>query len=194
MFQSKPIKLPYKKRSKLYLWWLESTISDWYYAFTWKLFGKPWQDIKKMYDWYVNVFNNDFDFDGHSLFAIIEYKLKRLEKCLINGHAHQDTKDMKALKLAIRLAGRLKEDKYDEVGYDRHVKKWGEAKRWFELSEINKDLKTWKASRPNVKTPEDEKQCSDDLRAFYEESYARAKKEEKYFYNILHKHLRNLWD
>lgn len=193
MFQSKPIK-EFKPSSKLYLWWLDTTVSEYYYAFTWKFFGKPWQDIKKMYGWYVNVFNNDFDFDGCSLFQIMEYKLQRLEKCLLKGMAHQSTKDMKALKLAIKLAGRLKDDKYDEVAYDRHVKKWGESKRWFEPCELNKDLSVWKSSRSNVKTPEDEKQCSDDLRAFYEASYARCKKEERYFYNILHTFLRNLWD
>src|ERR1700678_2782740 len=108
MFQSKRVKdLKEKESSKLYLWWIDTKISKVYYDFMWKFIQKPIFQIKRLYQWQTNVFKHDYDFDGHCLFAIIEYKLKRLEAVLKDGHVVQESVDMKALRLAIKLAGRL---------------------------------------------------------------------------------------
>ena len=108
MFQSKALKdFGDEKSSRLYLWWIETPMCNWWHSFTW-FFEKPYLQLKKLVGWQINVFRYDYDFDGYCLFAIIEYKLKRLQKCLFNGHAIQEDRNMKALRLAIKLAGRLK--------------------------------------------------------------------------------------
>ena len=109
-FQSKALKdYASKKRSKLYSWWIETPVADRYYDFVHKFITNPIYQIRRLYQWYWAVFHFDYDFDFHGMFRIIEYKLKRIEHCLYNGHAIQDPKDLKAIKLAIKLAGRLKD-------------------------------------------------------------------------------------
>jgi len=195
MIDSKALKdFPETKRSKLYGWWIESKLGDWYYEYTWKFFGRPISRIKKLYGWYVNVFKNDYDFDGHCLFAIIEYKLKRIEKVLIKGHAIQEAKDMKALKLAIKLAGRLKEDKYEIKAYDRIDQKYGELKTWFTDCTDRPGYSTWNSSRPKANTTEEKEELWTYTKLQYELAEAKSKKEELKLYNILHKYLRHWWD
>jgi hypothetical protein len=190
MFQSKALKeWPGQKKSKIYDWWIDTTMSKWYYDFMHKFIENPFFQLKRLCQWYLNVFRYDYDFDGHSLFGIIEYKLKRLEKCLINGHAFQEPIDMKALSLAIKLAGRLKDDKYEEVGYNRIDKIWGEINLNWDAPE-GVSL----ASRPNVKTDEDKEQERAYSMIQYRASEYRMKREERWLYAILHKYLRNLWD
>ena len=195
MFRSKALKdFSNDKRSKLYLWWIQTPVADKYYEFTWKFFSQPISRIKKLYGWYKNVFHNDFDFDGHCLFAIIEYKLKRVQKCLEKGHAIQEDQDMKALQLAIKLAGRLKDDSYDEPFWNRHDRKWGESKNWFEDCNDGSGNSYWRSSRPNANTEEEKAaERADHLTHCYAAD-AKRNREEKWLYGILNKYLRRWWD
>jgi hypothetical protein len=198
MLRSKSLKESEKKKSwyhdsKFYGWWIETDLSDWVHDFNWKFIRNPIYQIKRLYQWYVNVFRFDYDFDGHCLFAIIEYKLKRIEKVLLNGHAIQEPQDMKALKLAIKLAGRLKDDNYDMVSYDRLKKKWGKSKTWFGEPDKN-GSREFRSRYEKVKTKEDEDQCRKDRFVLYKAADAKTKREEKWLYSILHKYLRVWWD
>jgi hypothetical protein len=195
MFRSKALKdLECEKRSKIYDWWIQTAVSGWYYDFEYKFIKNPIFQVKRLYQWYKNVFQYDFDFDGHCLFAIIEYKLKRIERVLFNGHAVQEVKDLKALKLAIKLAGRLKEDKYEDRGHDRIEKKWGELKTWFEPCNDGTTNSYWRSSRPKANTEEEKEQEIADRRAQYVAADYKMKREERWLYDILHKYLRFWWD
>jgi hypothetical protein len=186
MLDIKAIKVSDSRPSKLYLWWIDTKFSKWYYDFTWKFIQNPIFQIKRLWDWYWAVFRYDYDFDGHCLFRIIEYKLKRLEKVLLNGLAVQDPKDMKALKLAIKLAGRLKEDNYEIAFHDRHDKKWGKR--------VRGRGNTWTSDRPKANTPKKKEQEKKEYWDMIHAAEAQKKREEKIFYGILLKYLRNLWD
>jgi hypothetical protein len=195
MFDSKALKdFPEKKSSKLYLWWIDSAIGEWYYEFTHKYVTNPIFQIKRLYQWYKNVFRNDYDFDFHCMFAIIEYKLKRIQKCLENGHAIQEDQDMHALALAIKLAGRLKDDKYEERSYDRMDKKWGEMKTWTTPCNDRSGCSEWHSSRPNANTDEEKAQEMAYRREQYRLSEYRKKREERWMYAILQRHGRSWWD
>jgi len=194
MFRTKAIKNFQKTRFEIYLWWIQSPISDKIHDLVWTFYSKPVQMIKKIYGWYTNVFKTDYDFDCHCLFAIIEYKLKRVEKCLLNGNSVQEGEDLKALKLAIKLAGRLKDDKYEEKFYVRHDRKWGELKTWFEPVNDGSGNSYWRSSRPNAVTNEQKEEEKSDRRTMYGASENQTKREERWLYAILHKYLRNWWD
>jgi hypothetical protein len=185
---------PDKKYSKPYEWWIQSKFVDWIYDFKWKWFGKPIFQIKRLYQWHMNVFRFDYDFDFHCMFAIIEYKLKRIEKCLIDGNAFQDPKDIKAIKLAIKLADRLKDDNYPEAFYKRHDRKWGKMKTWFTPCNDGTGCSTWNHSRPKANTPKLKEQESKEHLASMHAADAKAKREEKRLYDILHKYGRSWWD
>jgi hypothetical protein len=200
MFNSKALK-PFKDKpnsfwNKVNLWWYNSWLGKNFYDYKWKLIEAPIYHVKRLIEWQWNVFRFDYDFAGHCLFAIIEYKLKRLEKVLINGHAIQEDQDMKALKVAIKLAGRLKEDKYSDSFYRRHDKKWGEMKHWFTDVDSNDRTKgsLWNHSRPNANTQEEKDQESKEHLANCYAAEDKTKREERWLYDILHKYLRRWWD
>jgi hypothetical protein len=197
MHNSKPLKdfdADDKKLSKLYLWYIESPFCDWIHNFQYKWFHRPYHMILKVLGWYWYIFRFDYDFDGHSIFSILEYKLKRIERSLLNGSAIQEDMDMKALRIAIKLAGRLKEDRYDMLFYDRHAKKWGELKTWFTPCADRKDMSEWHSSRPNANTPEEQEQERKDFRAACNAGDAMSKREQKWFFDILNKYIRVWWD
>lgn len=193
MLNSKPINLPKTEDySKLYLWWIQTKLCKWYSDWTWKFFGRPWSLLKKSWDWYRNVWRFDFDFDGHSLFAILEYKLIRLQDCLVNGPAIQMPEDLKALKLAIKLAKRLKENKYEEVGHSRIEKKWGKSIVTFKkLPDGNSQMNS---RRSKAKGKKQQEQAWQESLEQYRLADIRMKREERILYAILHKYLRVWWD
>jgi len=192
MFQSKSLKEP-KESSKLYLWWIDTEISRYYYRLARYLIGNPIYQVKRLVEWYFNVFQFTYDFDGHSLFGIIEYQLKRVYHAIyIEGHADQNPEDVKALKLAIKLAGRLKEDKYEEIGHDRITKKWGEST--FTFIPLPNGMSTMNSTRPGTPTKELEELCWKETMEQYRLASIRMKREEKILYAILLKYLRNWWD
>lgn len=196
MLNSKAIKdFPDSKpRSKLYEWWIETPVYETYHHFVYKYIRNPLFQIKRLYQWYTHVFReNDYDFDFHGIFAIIEFKLKRLRQCMVNGHAVLDPKEMKAISLAIKLAGRLKEDSYDSVASDRIEAKWGEWRSWF-TPYGDEGCSTMHSTYANIKTPEDELQCHMDRRASYIATDKKTKREERNLYDILHKYGRSWWD
>ena len=186
------------KLDRLYRWLINIDKVDdfirWYDNTKYKFITNPIFQVKRLYQWYVNVFYNDFDFDARSLFGIIEYKLKRIEECLINGRAVQEPKDLKAIRLAIKLAGRLKDDKYYMNGYDRIEKKFGKLNSWFEPCNDGSTNSFWRSSRPKVITDEDKKQEREYHKLQYELSSLKMKRETKWLYSILANHLRSWWD
>jgi hypothetical protein len=181
-----------RKKRPIYNWWYNSPLSDYWHKFT-LFFKRPYRRAKKLYEWHKNVFSNDFDFDAHSIYAILEYKLKRIYPVLETGHAYQEDKDMQALRIAIKLAGRLKEDNYDMAEWDRHAKKWGELKTWFTPIEGSTNS-MWNSSRPNVKTPEDEEQERTEMRAGYERGAAAKLRDQRNLFAILTKYMAVWWD
>ena len=197
MLQSKNLKEEHsesKRPSKLYIWWIDTWVADQYYHYSWKFFGNLLFQLKRMIQWYWNVFRFDYDFDGHCLYAIIEYKLKRILPVLLNGHSIQEEQDIKALKLAIKLAGRLKEDNYENVAYERVEKKWGKLRMWSIPSPDSNGFLHCHTKYDKVTTPADEEKCRSDRTNTYLMADVRCKREEKWLYGILHKYLRRWWD
>lgn len=192
MFAIKAIKFDDTEPSALRSWWIMSPLSEYYYNII-DFIQKPFITLKKLYDWQVNVFKNDFDFDGSSLFGIIEYKLKRLEKCLIDGCAVQDSKDLKALKLAIKLANRLNEDNYDNRFHRKHNQKWGELIMWSAPIEGSPSVRVT-MTRPKAQTDKQKAKEQKEHLSHIEFCESIRKREERWLYSILAKYLRVWWD
>lgn len=193
MLKSKALKdFSDEKTGKLYDWWVESVLRDWYYDIQ-AFFRRPYLRIKKLYEWNKHVFAHDYDFDGHCLFAIIEYKLRRVLPELENGHAIQEDQEINALKLAIKLASRLKEDEYERIAWDRHEKIWGDLITWT-TPYGNDGMSQWHFRFEKVNTDEEKERCNKDRNALRELAYKRMVREEKWLYAILAKYLRRWWD
>lgn len=176
--------------TRLYNWyvdsWLWNVVSK-MHDLRWKLYGKFLGDAKKTVQWYWNVFRFDYDFDAHSIYAIINYKLIRIKASLESGYSIQEDRDIHALDLAIKLSARLKNDDYETAFVDRHDKKWGEPIYSF------KD-KYFHSSRPNVNTDEEKELERKNLKKAYEAAYAARNREVKWLFGIIQKYERALWD
>lgn len=67
----------------------------------------------------------NYDFDMSCAWDLLEFKLKRLRKCLQNGHAIQEPADMAALDEFVKIVRRLGRGNYDRKYYRAHDRKWG---------------------------------------------------------------------
>ena len=177
--------------------WLAEKIRDIYFDIKYAI-CKPFVHAKKVWEWYWNILRKDFDWDSGYVYHMLEYKLKRMEKSLLNGHAEQDPRDMKALRLAIKLLNRLGADSiYFERAHRDHNLKWGELITWT-TPNYNADgeviTHTWHSRRPNANTPEEIEQERQEYRKTWELEDWLTKRDQRWLYDILNKYLRNWWD
>jgi hypothetical protein len=182
---------PNNKYNRSELWY---DIVSYYDYWSWKFIRNPIFQMKRLIQWWWNVFRRDFDFDAHGLFRIISYKLKRVEKALIKGCAIQAEVDMKAIRIAIKLADRLDKDEYLDRAYRKHDAKWGIMKTWFTPCNDGIDNSIWNSSRPNANTDAEKEQERQDSRNIYMLEEVLQKRDEKLLYNILQKYLRTWWN
>lgn len=141
-----------------------------------------------------------YDFDSAYLWDIMAFKLKRIEKCLINGHAIQEAEDMAAIKESIQICERLFGEDYEDPYWKIHDAKWGEMLPWdTEPADKDKDGKilTYRIltkPRPNVKTPEDtEQERKDFLQCFQSGEDDRLKDMDRLAF-LLKTYSRKWWD
>lgn len=175
------------------LWW---RIRDWWWDTPiFKAYEKVehfYYRLKKWWEWRPVLWDN-YDFDAHAIYALIHYKLKRINRCLENGVAIQEGQDMKALRLAIKLAGRIEADKYEDAFFRRHDKKWGELKTWFEPIP-GSDSSYWRSARSNAVTEEEIEQERKESAEGYQAAEQKAVREKRWLFAIILKYDRNWWD
>lgn len=141
-----------------------------------------------------------YDFDGCTLYDLMQFKLKRIKKTLIDGSAVQEDADMKALQQCIKLTGRLFRGCYDEYYHKLHDKKWGPMPDW--------DTEPHKADengnvlysrilfkdRPNVKSPEDKLQERKEFMECYEKGEINRLKDLDTLNSLFKSHIAFWWD
>lgn len=137
-----------------------------------------------------------YDFDSVHLYDLMAFKLKRLRKCLENGHAIQEDSDMKALTEAAKLCTRLFNERYDDVFHRSHDKKWGKIRTWFERSSDAEDrgMNYFKSSRPNVASDEEKSQERKDFLECYDKGEKLRRKDIDRLAEILKDHAPSWWD
>lgn len=115
----------------------------------------------------------NYDFDMAYVYYLFEFKLKRLLKCLENGHAIQKPEDMKALRELIKIVRRLGMGRYDHKYHILHDKKWGkiESKTTPNYNDEGKvTTYTWHSWRSGTKDVNEKvkKQERKEYRALYQ--------------------------
>lgn len=138
-----------------------------------------------------------YDFESAYLYDLMAFKLKRVYKCLKNGNAVQEYKNMSALAEAITICERLFKGTYDEKYYKLHDKKWGKlcSKTIPEYDEKGKIKHyRWESWRSKTKTAEQKKKERKDLRKIWvnEEEDRRADLDR--LNEILKNHEPTWWD
>lgn len=142
----------------------------------------------------------NYDFDAYTMYDLMQFKLKRIQKALIKGMAIQEKEDMDALQVAIKLTGRLYRGNYERYFHKLHDRKWGDMPDWdSEPADLDKNGKplTFRLifkERANVKTEEDKEQQRKDFLACYEQGEVLKLKDLDKLNEIFKKHAARWWD
>lgn len=168
--------------------WIEPIVDVWYdfTAFV------EW--VRRAWD-YAKLGYKNWDFDALTIERYLLFKLKRVEKCLINGTCdltvENGPRKMKAIKLCIKLLERLN-DHYHRFT-DMHDAKWGEMENWFEPCE-NGLGSYWRTRRPKANTPELIEQEKREFREAYMADDREEQRDRKLVYRIIEKYIQAWWD
>lgn len=133
-----------------------------------------------------------YDFDHVYLYTLMSFKLKRIKKCLENGHAVQEDHNMAALQEAIEICDRLGGEGYDDKYYDLLDQKWGESE--FSFTPDGNGLSTFNSNRKNRVTPEDHEQYNRELLAYMDSAELDRKNDIDRLADILKVNGPTWWD
>lgn len=142
----------------------------------------------------------NYDFDGAYLIALIVFKLKRIQRCLINDSVcSHEPKTLQALRIAIRLGDRLSGEHYDRA-MNRHNKKWGEPETTFEPAGefeggkfAGHGVSIMVTNRRNV-TPATTEQERQEFMAAIDADEATQARDARWFFAVINQHYPMWWD
>lgn len=143
---------------------------------------------------------NNYDWDMGYVYELMAFKLKRLYKCLENGHCVQKKEDMKALRQFTKIFIRLSRDRYDSKYYREHIIKWGKMPPFESKPVLDKKGKPTGSSeivfkdRPNVRNAKQKKQELSERKKIYIKAEKDRCQDIDTLAALLKKHGRNWWD
>jgi len=155
----------------------------------------PIQRIKTVIA-YIPILWYDHDWDHFYFFALMEHKLKRMEKCLRNGNHLSCNKDADRIKICHTILKRLQLGEYDKHDMELHDAKWGELEMRFERVEDGEGGQHSQLflERANVKTPENYKKESDEVQRIYKKANEVKKADLTLLFQTLNKYIVLWWD
>lgn len=152
-----------------------------------------YERIKKNIRFYWNVLRFDYDFDFHCIFRMLNYKLIETKRVLENGIAIQDPKDMKALRICIKLAKKLDEEDYDSRVWRLTEGKYGELKiNWEDIPDS--DCSRMQSSYGGNDSKEYLEKVHQYKKQLYEAAWERQKRDERNLYAIMLKYRKSWWE
>lgn len=110
--------------------------------------------IKNAID-FARIGFNDVDYDYCSLFDLLEFKFKRMDKFVKNNAMGICLKRNETISLCVNLLERINKDEVYDVNYKKHEKKWGKRETYFvpytEHTSIMKDRREDRMSAEQTK-------------------------------------------
>ena len=88
-------------------------------------FIHTWESIDQLIAWFPVIWKTH-DFDQYYLLEIMQFKMKRMYKFLTSKYAvaiHEEC-DLLALKRCINILDLLKDEKWEELAFDKHYEKF----------------------------------------------------------------------
>lgn len=142
---------------------------------------------------------HNYDFDMSYAYGLFEFKLKRLQECLENGHAVQEQESMDALKRIIKLIRKLRMGRYENKYYRVHDKKWGKIESETTPNYDEKgEIKHYSWNSWREKTKNASKKVKDQERRETKKIYENAEKDRQNdiqeVADLLKKHGLTFWD
>lgn len=144
-----------------------------------------WTSIKTTVVW-LPIIWRDRDWDYSFLFSLLQFKLKRMEKLFRERGCHVSaTKDARRMRICCLLLGRLIDDRYMEMAFRAHGKKWGKLEVCWE-----EPIEMWRSEI----TPETEAQERDESRRCYKHEDYLRRQDLEYLLHLFRKYIFSWWD
>lgn len=152
------------------------------------------EQINRMYCWAFRS-RYSYDFDGHTMYDMIYYKLDRMYRCFLNygncvWNDGENTVGMKKLRIARQLAWRLAHHDYEEYRDKILDLKYGKSEMDFVASKYGSRV-LFKRNGIDVRSIES---YSKDLLRLANMSALQRKNEKELLFKLLAKHLDSWWD
>lgn len=152
-----------------------------------------YERIKKNIRFYWNVLRFDYDFDSHGYLLMLNYKFKEVLKCIENDHAIQDPKDLKALRICIKLTQKLWDDDYEARTWRKIESQFGKLGHRFEDLNDGSDCSRWISNYGGNESDEYREKVWAVRKPMYEIVEKCQQRDERNLYAIMLKYRRAWW-
>lgn len=145
--------------------------------------------IENLISWFPIIWR-DRDWDHWYFFKLLHFKLQRMEKCIREGHYEGCESDADDIQICVEALSRLIEDDYCTEEWDEIHKKWGEMKFIPCSDRPNCSIMTFE----NIKTEEDEKEHSKDIKRVAEKEEEEIKGDIYITFEVIKDNVLKWWD
>lgn len=159
-----------------------------------------WKTTKRMYD-YAMFGKSSWDFDAQSIEKYMEWKLKRIQDCMLNGYAdrtsYSSKKQMKALSVSLKILKRINSDSPYDFLYENFNKNWGElqfVKQQFFYKDNKRLASAYEAFYANAKDYKEQSQAEQESSLISDSVYRMEKRDRKLLYKLLLEYIPTWWD
>lgn len=137
---------------------------------------------------WIPVLWEDEDYDYAHLLGLMKFKISRMRKHIAEHSNHANAeKDVKRMRLAELLIGRILASDYGLGEHDKLCEKWGPLE--FYPSEYGGSV-----LRHAKETPENKALIAEDVRRMVDTSAQQEEQDWDMLFSVLRKYLRHWWD
>jgi len=138
---------------------------------------------------------DNYDFDGAYALRALSFKLKRLQRLLLDGHVIQDEASLKSLRLAIRLLDRLVEDDYNYFLHCHNLKWYDTEYPPHGFEKVNDGRGCSRMVFPSESLPENKQaQEHEEHVAAWAADEKLKNRDKRWVFSIIEKYYEHWWD
>lgn len=163
-------------------------VDEWYRA---AKFG-----IRNLFQWFPVIWG-DRHYESRWLFNVIRHKLVLMQRELRRDPYYVGAeRDLHLMHTCELLIARYLADEYSTPLYDRHTRKWGKTRSFWEpaydheTGEVDPDHCCVFSDWPNATTPNQEKEADKELGHCFDHGTKLAAQDIEYLFKLLSKHSR----
>lgn len=147
--------------------------------------------VKRSYD-FAKIGWSNYDWDYNYLLELMSFKLKRIEKAILNGNAELDKTTVQSIRICIKL---LKKLSFEDYHYftNIHYEKWG-FPNWEYGETDSNGLSSVQIIHKNIKTEADKDQARKELVEAYQKDLAQEQRDSRLLFAIMAKYHKTWWD
>lgn len=158
-------------------------------------FRIKYEMLCRMFFWGWKLRNN-WDFDGETVYGILELKLERMYDCFKADEYHvwcssTENKRMRQLSEAILLCKRLNNNYYENMSFAEIDAIFGDPS--FHFVQLDNWFHSMEVYRPRVKTQEDKEFFSKEYKRIMNKYSKLHKQDQERFYYLLNNNVRQWW-